>query len=492
MEKIKKMKYLSILTILLATSQIVLAQNGSIGMGTETPNPNAVLDLVAPDGNQGLLVPRLSTTQRTDPEFISNLSDEDNGLLVLDSTLNIFFYWDVDDWVTFEGGSVLTQNLSFDDQTFELSITDGNTISLSPILDAVDSDETNELQTLTFSNDTLFLSNNGGSVGIDTSSVNEIQDLDLTGSILTITNNSSATPIDLSGFGGGGSAQTLTFDPDTDSLFISGGNGVGFGDWINENDADSTNELQTLSFDEGSNSLSISDGNSIDLSNWISENDADSTNEIQDLQIIDDTLSITGNTSATELDLTKYLNTDEQNLSWSSADLELTIDGGNTVELTGISKWSSIGTSIVYNGGNVRIGRGIEKAPTSSVINFTGSGGSLSAAQLTAPVIYVGSTDPDGGTITTIAAGANGQEIILIGAGPSGSARLQNSLDTDTGDNLLFLGASSRTLFTGDVIKLIYVSTLDNLNGNLNGSGYWLEVSYSNNFLDTIIGKEEK
>ena len=64
-----------------------------IGMGTEQPNPNAVLELVPEQGNQGFLAPRLTTAQRQSASFTSKLSRADHGLLVFDINEGQFYYW---------------------------------------------------------------------------------------------------------------------------------------------------------------------------------------------------------------------------------------------------------------------------------------------------------------------------------------------------------------------------------------------------------------
>ena len=71
------------------------AQTNSVGINTgRTPNSNAVLELVSPGGNQGFLVPKLSTSQRGG----MSLSDSENGLMVYDSDLNQFFFWRSGSW----------------------------------------------------------------------------------------------------------------------------------------------------------------------------------------------------------------------------------------------------------------------------------------------------------------------------------------------------------------------------------------------------------
>ncbi len=73
------------------------AQN-SVGIGTVTPNPKAVLEL---QGNsQGFLMPRLSTAQR----IAINPLPGDDGLLMYDNTLRAFWYWNGNAWQPLGGG----------------------------------------------------------------------------------------------------------------------------------------------------------------------------------------------------------------------------------------------------------------------------------------------------------------------------------------------------------------------------------------------------
>jgi len=64
------------------------AQTENVGIGTATPHPNALLDLSSV--NKGLLVPRLNTLQRT----LMNPLPSANGLLVYDTDLSTFCFWD--------------------------------------------------------------------------------------------------------------------------------------------------------------------------------------------------------------------------------------------------------------------------------------------------------------------------------------------------------------------------------------------------------------
>ena len=69
-----------------------------IGMGTDNPNPNAVLELVPENANQGFLAPRLTSAQRNASSFTTRLTNADNGLLVFDTEEGQFFYWYRGEW----------------------------------------------------------------------------------------------------------------------------------------------------------------------------------------------------------------------------------------------------------------------------------------------------------------------------------------------------------------------------------------------------------
>ncbi len=157
--------------LLLTVSLFTYGQN-SVGVGTANPNKNAVLELVSPGNNQGLLIPKLSTAQRTASSFTSTLSATENGLMVFDKDDNKFYYWQVNQWKTVDSGVSLSAGSG-------ITIA-GNTISAIP------------------------------------------QDLQLLGSTLTITNNISATPINLAAFTGTNTDdQTLSYNAATGALAIT-------------------------------------------------------------------------------------------------------------------------------------------------------------------------------------------------------------------------------------------------------------------------------
>lgn len=307
------MKFLHLVfttTVVLFANNYAFSQN-SVGIGTENSNDHAVLELVSPTNNQGFLVPRLTTAQRTNTSFINSLSTSDNGLLVFDSQQKIFYFWHDNDWQQVKSGPEFTAGTG-------ISINNGQIINTG-----------------------------------DTDPSNEIQNLSLAGNTLTITNNPSATSIDLSPFSGTNTDnQTLSFS--AGSLSITGGNSVDIsslyaagsgislagGVITNTGDTDASDDFSgsfndltnvppnldtdfTDDFDGNFSSLKgipagIADGDDIN------DADADPTNEIQDLTLSSNTLSLSGD--ATTVDLSGFANTDNQNLSSSASGNNRTIN----------------------------------------------------------------------------------------------------------------------------------------------------------------------
>ncbi len=76
---------LASITLLLSFSNNSFAQN-NVGIGTNTPNPNAILDMQST--TQGVLVPRLTTAQR------NAIAAPTEGLMVYDIDVNCFFFYE--------------------------------------------------------------------------------------------------------------------------------------------------------------------------------------------------------------------------------------------------------------------------------------------------------------------------------------------------------------------------------------------------------------
>ncbi len=82
---------------IVSQSNAIVLGNGSanIGVGTSTPNKTAVLDLTST--TQGLLIPRMTTTQR------KAISSPATGLEIYDNTLNQLYVYNGTSWAPFSG-----------------------------------------------------------------------------------------------------------------------------------------------------------------------------------------------------------------------------------------------------------------------------------------------------------------------------------------------------------------------------------------------------
>lgn len=94
------MKLSTLLFFMFLMAMTAVAQNKTLGVGVVTPNPNAALHVEAPTANQGFIMPRLTTVQRTATSFVSALAATDNGLLVYDTDLKNIYIWTGTAWVS--------------------------------------------------------------------------------------------------------------------------------------------------------------------------------------------------------------------------------------------------------------------------------------------------------------------------------------------------------------------------------------------------------
>ncbi len=207
-----------------------------------------------------------------------------------------------------------------DDQTLTLTgtmltIEGGNSIDLSLLQDGViddDADPHNEIQSLSFNpatNELTISESNSvtipsGGTDADADPTNEIQTINKVGNTVTLsdgggsftdeTQDDDADP--------GNEIQSLSFNPLTNELSISGSNAVTIPSGGTDADADPTNELQDISLN-GTN-ISITEGSTLDLSviqDGVIDDDADPGNEIQSLSFnpLTNELSISGSNAVT-------------------------------------------------------------------------------------------------------------------------------------------------------------------------------------------------
>ncbi len=245
----------------------------------------------------------------------------------------------------------------------------------------VDGDITNELQSLRLSNDTIYLSD-GGSVKLPSGSVdtkltesevdafvanngyltsftevdgditNELQSLRLSNDTIYLSDGGSVKLPS-------GSVDTKLTESEVDAFVANNGYLTSF----TEVDGDITNELQSLRL--SNDTIYLSDGGSVKLPSGsvdtkLTESEVDAfvanngyltsftevdgsiSNEIQDLTLVGNSLKITNNGAATEIDLSPYLDdtdTDKQTLSITGT--ELSISNGNKVDLVDLTAGSS-------------------------------------------------------------------------------------------------------------------------------------------------------
>ncbi|MEQ8556139.1 MAG: hypothetical protein RIC06_05820 [Cyclobacteriaceae bacterium] len=339
-----------ILLGVLFSTTLQAQENGSVGIGIENPNPNAILHLVSPGSNQGLLIPTMTTSQRNSSFFTGKLSSSDNGLLVFDLTDKTFYYWQDTGWQSLSAGN---QSLEYDPLTNQLTLSGGSSIDLSALattdwndlkntpegfldgtdeVDDADADPTNEIQDLLISGNLLRITNNDNATVIDLGAISgsDNQDLLFIEGVISLTGDPDATMIDLSGYD---SDVSDDFDGQFSSLTGVPAD-LADGDQVDDADADPTNEIQslelvddilTLSGDLSGTSLSFAgwdmdvsddfdgqfsslDGVPADLADGdqVDDADADPTNEIQSLELVDNILTLSGDLSGTSLNFTGW------------------------------------------------------------------------------------------------------------------------------------------------------------------------------------------
>jgi hypothetical protein len=94
----KNVRLILCLQLVATFLNIANAQTPSVGIGINNPNPKSVLHLFAPQGNQGLLLPKLTTAQLEENSFKNSLTEAEKGLMVYDTDKSQMFTWDGGQW----------------------------------------------------------------------------------------------------------------------------------------------------------------------------------------------------------------------------------------------------------------------------------------------------------------------------------------------------------------------------------------------------------
>ncbi|MEO1049106.1 MAG: tail fiber domain-containing protein [Bacteroidota bacterium] len=132
--EVKTRPYL--LTAILSTCFFLSAfgQDNAVAIGSNTTNPDAVLMLVSPDRDQGFLVPQMTTAERGAANFGSDAANR--GMLVFDTTVGSFFYWNNGQWNEIGQGTSISliggQGITVNGTTIEIT---NNSITTAMIED---------------------------------------------------------------------------------------------------------------------------------------------------------------------------------------------------------------------------------------------------------------------------------------------------------------------------------------------------------------------
>ena len=212
--------------ILIAFTYISSFGQNNVGIGTLTPNPQAILEVNSND--KGVLISRLTTLARN--TLGTALTALEDGMLVYDKDMTTFFYWDGPNlqWVQVGSGT----GDDWGAQTVQTSGTNisGNGTTGNPlIVTDADSDPNNEIELPTggVNGQVISTDGNGNYSWIDDNNGTDNQDLTLTGNTLSLTND--VTTVDLSTlkdhdwYEVGGTTQP---DAITDNIFTQGKVGI--------------------------------------------------------------------------------------------------------------------------------------------------------------------------------------------------------------------------------------------------------------------------
>ncbi len=373
--------------------------------------------------------------------------------------------------------------------------------------DDADADPTNEMQNISFNSASNILTlSNGGQVDLSSlaggSGGTDDQNLTLNGTILSIEDGNS---INLNVLQDGvndadadpnNELQSISFDPATNQLSISGGNTITIPSGGTDADADPTNEIQTISENGGVITLSHNGGSFVDD---VNDADADPGNEIQNLTLANTMLMISdGNSVDLSVvqdgvnDADADPNNEIQNLTFNSNTNELSISGGNTVtipsggtdadadptnELQTLSQ-NGLNVTLSNNGGTINIADNDNDtsneiqtlSKNGNTISLSNGGGSITDE------VNDADADPNN-ELQTIS--KNGNTVTLSNGGGSFTDEV-NDADNDPANELqdLILTGTQLSIINGNTVDLSPIlppGGTDDQNLSLNGTTLIIE-----------------
>ena len=312
----------------------------SVGIGTDTPNSRTSLDLA--DTDKGLLLNRMTTTQRTTFEdgvntgnpssssYVAPLNATEEGLTVYDTDLNGLFIWDGTQWKM-----IGSDDLGNHTATQDLDLGGFNITNVDRVV--INSDTNDGIHFNSLGSDYRII------VGTSTNYTYGPVDNNQDNMAFTTATESGAgwvwrtvgnTPIaaldnqgnyQIAGYLNiAGSYQFPTTDGTANQVLVTDGSGAL--SWATQTDNQTVDQFEITT-----NTLNLSifgdgeDAKTVDLSPYLDNTDA------QELSLTTNTLGITGN--ATTIDLAPYLdNTDAQELSLTTNTLGIT-GNATTIDL---------------------------------------------------------------------------------------------------------------------------------------------------------------
>ena len=378
--------------------------HAQVGIGTNTPDASAVLEIVANSNDKGILIPRLTEAER------NSIVSPANGLLIYQTNNNPGLYtFDGTNWTAL--GEVRLVNGQLPNPlTGEVLIpanTDSQTLSLVGQILTISAGNSVTLANTNTDTQTLAANLNGtdlrlqitGSstqtVGLSSLANTDSQTLTLSGQVLTISAGNSVTLANTNT-----DTQTLAANLNGTDLRLqitgSSTQTVGLSSLANT-------DSQTLSL--SGQVLTISAGNSVTLA----DTNTDSQTLAANLNGTDLRLQITGSSTQT-VGLSSLANTDSQTLSLSGQ--ILTISAGNSVTLANTNTDTQT-LAANLNGTDLRLqitGSSTQTVGLSSLANTDSQTLSLSGQVLTISAgnsVTLANTNTDSQTLDDVTSEGN-------------------------------------------------------------------------------------